>query len=91
MNQLIIYQNDKGGVTVLIPADCGKTIEEIADKDVPAGKSYKIVSSDILPTDMTFFDAWEVDEADLTDGVGAEYNMFLDDPSHPDYVEPTND
>ena len=87
----IIYKTDEGGVVVLIPADCGKTIEEIAAKDVPAGKPYKIVDAADIPSDRTFRSAWEVNEADLTDGVGAEHDMFLDDPSHPDYVEPTND
>ena len=94
MNQRIIYPNDEGGVSVLIPApECLQehTIEEIAAKDVPAGKPYKIVDVSEIPSDRTFRSAWEVNEADLTDGVGAEHDMFLDDPSHPDYVEPTND
>jgi hypothetical protein len=34
MNQRIVYQNDEGGVAVIIPADCGLTIEEIAAKDI---------------------------------------------------------
>ena len=38
MNQRIIYPTDNGGVAVIIPADCGLTIEEIAAKDVPQGK-----------------------------------------------------
>jgi hypothetical protein len=94
MNQRIIYPTDEGGVAVLIPApECLEThtIEELAAKDVPAGKPYKIVDVSEIPSDRTFRSAWEADEADLTDGVGAEHNMFLDDPSHPDYVEPTND
>jgi hypothetical protein len=91
MNQRIIYPTDEGGVAVIVPADCGKTIEEIAAKDVPAGKPYKIVDVSEIPSDRTFRSAWEADEADLTDGVGAEHDMFLDDPSHPDYVEPSND
>lgn len=35
MNKRIIYQNDNGSVAVLIPADCGLTLEQIAAKDVP--------------------------------------------------------
>ena len=39
MNSRIIYPTDDGGVAVIIPAaECGLTIEEIAAKDVPAGK-----------------------------------------------------
>ena len=71
MEQRIIYQNDTGGVAVLIPADCGLTIEEIAAKDVPTGKAYKIVDVSDVPTDRQWRAEWTVDEADLTDGVGA--------------------
>ena len=60
MNQRIIYPTDNGGVSIIIPApDCGLTIEEIAAKDVPAGKPYKIVDVADIPTDRTFRDAWE--------------------------------
>jgi hypothetical protein len=79
MNQRIIYQNDDGGVAIIIPTpECLQehTIEEIAVKDVPAGKPFKIVDANTIPTDRTFRNAWEVDEADLTDGVGAESNEF---------------
>jgi hypothetical protein len=63
MNQRIIYPNDEGGVSILIPAaECGLTIEEIAAKDVPAGKPYKIVDVSDIPTDRTFRDAWEYQE-----------------------------
>jgi hypothetical protein len=59
MNQRIIYANDFGGVSIIVPADCGLTVEEIAAKDVPAGKPYKIVNVEDVPSDRTFRDAWE--------------------------------
>jgi hypothetical protein len=59
MNQRIIYPTDDGGVAIIIPADCGLTIEEIATKDVPEGKPFKIVDVADIPTDRTFRDAWE--------------------------------
>jgi hypothetical protein len=59
MNSRIIYPSDDGGVAIIIPADCGLTIEEIAAKDVPEGKPYKIVDVADIPTDRTFRDAWE--------------------------------
>jgi len=59
MNQRIIYPTDNGGVAVIIPADCGLTIDEIAAKDVPEGKPYKIVDVSDIPSDRTFRDAWE--------------------------------
>lgn len=60
MNQRIVYPNNDGGVAVIIPApECGLTIEEIAAKDVPAGKPYKIVDVADIPADRTFRAAWE--------------------------------
>ena len=60
MNSRIIYPTDDGGVAVIIPADCGLTIEQIAAKDVPAGKEYKIIDVADIPTDRTFRNAWEM-------------------------------
>ena len=63
MNSRIIYPNDNGGVAIIIPApDGGLTIEEIAAKDVPVGKPYKIVDVSDIPTDRTFRNAWEYQE-----------------------------
>ena len=60
MEKRIIYPNDEGGVSIVIPsAECSLTIEEIAAKDVPAGKPYKIVDVSDIPSDRTFRDAWE--------------------------------
>ena len=76
-NFRVIYPNDEGGVAVIIPAaECGLSIEEIAAKDVPAGKPYKIVDVSDIPTDRSQRDAWTVDEALLTDGIGGESNEF---------------
>jgi hypothetical protein len=60
MNSRIIYPTDDGGVAVIIPApECGLTIEQIAAKDVPAGKPFKIVDVADIPSDRTFRNAWE--------------------------------
>ena len=60
MNQRIIYPTEEGGVAVIVPAsECGLTIEEIAVKDVPAGKPYKVVDVSEIPSDRTFRNAWE--------------------------------
>ena len=71
MDERIIYQNEEGGVVIIIPADCGMTIEQIAAKDVPTGLPYKIVDVADVPQDRTERGQWTVDETDLTDGVGA--------------------
>ena len=60
MNQRIIYPTDDGGVAVVVPApNSGLTIEQIAAKDVPAGKPYRIVDINDVPSDRTFRGAWE--------------------------------
>ena len=84
----IVYKTDEGGLAVIIPSEealVKHTIQEIAEKDVPAGKPYKIVSADDIPSDRTFRNAWEVDEDVLTDGTGGVHNMFITDPQHQDY------
>jgi len=59
MNKRILYPTDEGGVAIIVPADCGLTIEEIAAKDVPEGKPFKIVDVSDIPTDRLFRNAWE--------------------------------
>lgn len=59
----IIYPTDDGGVAVIVPSiECGLSIEEIAAKDVPAGKPFKIIDTADVPTDRTFRNAWEYTE-----------------------------
>ena len=58
MDKRIVYTNDDGTISIIIPADCGLTIEEIAAKDVPQGKTYHIVNVSEIPTDRTFRNAW---------------------------------
>ena len=59
MNKRIVYQNDDGGISIIVPAEeCGLTIEEIAAKDVPTGKAYNIVDVSDIPEDRTFRGAW---------------------------------
>jgi hypothetical protein len=59
MNQRIIFPTDDGGVAVIIPtAECGLTIQQIAAKDVPMGKPYKIVDVSDVPSDRVFRNAW---------------------------------
>jgi len=57
MTQRIIYPNDDGGVSILIPTPEyleTHTIEELAAKDVPEGKPYKIIDVSDIPSDRTF-------------------------------------
>ena len=71
MSKRIIFKNADGGVSVLIPApNCPLTLAQIASKDVPNGSPYKIVDVGDVPSDRTYRNAWDVNEADLVDGVG---------------------
>jgi len=50
----IIYQNETGGVSVIIPTES----VELALKDVPEGVAYEIVDVDDIPSDRYFRNAW---------------------------------
>lgn len=61
MSQVIIFENDNGGVAVCIPTG-ELSIEAVLEKDVPKGKGGRIVDQASLPNqDNDFFDAWEMD------------------------------
>lgn len=65
MDKRIIYPQDNGIVAIITPTPeylADHTIEELAIKDVPAGKPYKIIDASDIPTDRTFRDAWEYTE-----------------------------
>jgi hypothetical protein len=77
MTQVIIYNQDNGIPAVIMPtpeALNSHGIMAIAIKDVPAGKLFKIIDAGDLPTEPQ--EAWVVDDADLTDGVGGESYEF---------------
>lgn len=69
----VIYINDVGGVAVFHPNPAAllqMDIVEIAKRVVPKGKPFKVITGNDLPEDRRFRESWEVDEADLTDGIG---------------------
>ena len=75
----ILYLQDNGVVAIIYPSDSENpatgnswTAEEVAQKDVPKGKKYKIVEDSEIPSDWSFRDAWTVSESDLTDGTGTK-------------------
>ena len=53
----IIYTNNEGGVSIIIPTG-ELSIEEVAAKDVPEGVAYEIVEDDAIPADRFFRNAW---------------------------------
>lgn len=77
MRQVIVYNQDNGVPAVIVPTEEALSrygIMAIAMKDVPAGKRFKIIDASELPNAPQ--EAWEVDDADLTDGVGGEHSTF---------------
>jgi hypothetical protein len=57
MTQAIIYTNNNGGVSVCIPTG-ELSIQEVQTKDTPNDSIIVDVSE--LPTDNTYFNAWEL-------------------------------
>ena len=68
----ILFQNIEGGLSVIHPT--GEIpIADVAQKDVPAGVPYLIVSEDDIPSDRTFRNAWEADFSNPDGyGIGAD-------------------
>jgi hypothetical protein len=82
MNQVIIFKQDNGIPAVVMPTPeylASHGIMAIAIKDVPAGKPFKIIDASELPQDVPQ-EAWTVDDADLTDGIGGQSNLFEELP-----------
>ncbi len=78
MSQVIVFQNNAGGVAVVYPNP--QALEEfdvqyIAEKSVPAGKPFKIMDQSALPSREDRA-AWIIDPAVLTDGEGDPSNDF---------------
>ena len=81
MTQVIIYNQDNGNPAVVMPTQealDAHGIMAIAIKDVPAGKPFKIIDASDLPN--TPQETWTVDDADLTDGIGGQSNLFEELP-----------
>jgi hypothetical protein len=63
MNKRIIYPNDDGGISIIIPAESVAA----AMKDIPAGKPYKIIDAADVPADREFRNAWTADFSEVTE------------------------
>lgn len=72
MNKRILFQPAGAPAAVLIPCECGLSLEEIGTKDVPAGLPFWIVDAVTVPVDRAFREAWELDADALgpASGVG---------------------
>lgn len=61
MDKVILHPSTDDSIGILMPCDCGLTIEEIARKDVPAGVPFLIVNRIDLPENTLYASAWQVD------------------------------
>ncbi|MNQ83106.1 hypothetical protein D3C85_981770 [compost metagenome] len=66
----IVYQPENGPVAILIPCECGLTLEQIGQKDVPNTLPFWIISAADIPADRTDRDAWELDPATMGEPAG---------------------
>lgn len=71
MNKRIIYQIDGSPLSVITPFDCGLSLIEVGEKDVPSGHPFWIINESELP-DRSLRMAWELDfdSAGEPDGYG---------------------
>jgi hypothetical protein len=77
-NKRIIYSRASGGIGVIVPSNnAGMSLADIAAKDVPAGRPYRLVEVPDIPSDRSFRDAWESDFSN-PDGGGAEHGAVAD-------------
>lgn len=76
MTTRIIFPNDDGGIAVMIPiVESGLTVEQIALKDVPAGKPFLIIDQSDLPEDDEYREAWTADFS-TPDGYGLGHEAW---------------
>ena len=74
MNQRIVYPNNTGGISIIIPTEeCGLSVTDIARKDVPKDTPYIIINNSDIPSDRTFRAAWDADFSEPDGyGIGAD-------------------
>lgn len=63
MSKVIVFENDNGCSVIHPSPNWEGTIEELAEKDVPAGKNYKVIDKSSLPTDRHFRNAWKSEDS----------------------------
>ena len=64
----IIFEADDGRIAIMLPTDnCGLTLEQIRAKDVPSGKTSYVVDKSIIPTDISFRDAWTYTSGEISE------------------------
>jgi len=72
---IIVYQRTNQPVSIVNPCECGLTIKEIGQKDVPRGLPFWIVDASVVPEDRSLRDAWQldIDAMGAPSGTGGTY------------------
>jgi len=85
-NKRVIFDNGEGGVSILVPSpNCELSLEQIIDKDIPAGRSKDTLEASELPTDRTYRNAWT--KGDRQVGINVEKAKAL----HKDKIRAVRD
>jgi hypothetical protein len=71
-NQVIIFTNQNGGVSVCYPTG-EMSIQQVLDEHCPEGAI--IVDDNILPQDDVFFDAWELNNNVVSENLNKAKNI----------------
>lgn len=59
----VIYPNDEGGVSIIVPApECELSLDQIIGQSVPSGKPHQIVNVSDIPSDREYRNAWTYEE-----------------------------
>lgn len=64
MTKRVVFETPEDGVRILIPipeSECGLTLQQIIQRDIPAGVPYTIVEENDIPKDRLFRDCWKND------------------------------
>ena len=74
--QRIVYTNDEGNVSVVVPSPQYKgTIDDLAKKVIPDGVEHYIVEVGDIPSDRTFRNAWEHNAGAITTNMEKARNI----------------
>ena len=77
MNARIVFENEAGGVAVIVPAaNTTFSLEEIALKDSRSGARFKVLDVSDIPDTRVFRNAWEFDFDSASDGLGMGPKIF---------------
>lgn len=85
-----LFPNETGGVFMVIPApNSGVSVFEVARKETPYGKPFLIVDPSVLPTDVSFFNAWQADFSN-PDGYGIGTHRWFIERAEKEIAEGIN-